>query len=144
MLVRGAFRRCPWCSGRGAFFTGWFQKADRCRTCGLHWRRGDVGFELGAAAMTAIITFGPLMVVLGAMVAAMWPDVDVVPMFAVLVVLAVTLPFVTYGPAYTMWQAVDIVMRPPVPDDFEPPSDPSRPDGAAGGGMPADVRRDDA
>lgn len=118
MLLRGACRRCAWCGGKG-FFTGWFAKQEACATCGLRWRRGDVGYELGAAGTTAIITFGPLVVVLGIMTAVMWPDVDVVPMFAVLVVLAIVLPFVTYGPSYTMWQAVDIVMRPPEPGDFD-------------------------
>lgn len=119
MLVRGAFRRCPWCGGRGAFFTGWFKKAEACRSCGLQWRRGDVGFELGAASTTAIITLGPLVVLLGVMVAITWPEVAVVPMFVVLVPLAVVLPLVTYGSSYLMWQALDLVMRPPNPDDFD-------------------------
>ena len=48
MLVRGLFRRCAWCGGRGAFFTGWTKKQSHCATCGLKWRRGDVGYELGA------------------------------------------------------------------------------------------------
>ncbi len=119
MLVRGAFRRCPWCGGRGAFFVGWFQKADHCQSCGLRWRRDDVGYELGAAAVAAIITFGPLMLILGGMVAVTWPDVEIVPMFVALGVLAVVLPLLLYGSAYIMWQAVDILMRPPTPDDFE-------------------------
>ncbi|SRR6056297_808319 len=119
MLLRGAFRRCAWCGGRGAFFTGWFKKAEHCQTCGLKWRRDDVGYELGAAAVTAIITFGPLMLILGGMVALTWPEVNVVPMFIVLAVLAVVLPFFTYGPAYCMWQAIDILLRPPEPGDFE-------------------------
>jgi uncharacterized protein (DUF983 family) len=119
MLLRGAFRHCAWCGGRGAFFTGWFKKAECCQSCGLRWRRDDVGYELGAAAMTAIITFGPLMLILGGMVAVTWPEVNVVPMFIVLAVLAIVLPFFTYGPAYCMWQAIDILLRPPEPDDFE-------------------------
>ena len=119
MFVRGAFRHCAWCGGRGAFFIGWFKKAEHCQSCGLKWRRDDVGYELGAAAVTAMITFGPLMLILGAMVAATWPDVNVVPMFIVLAVLAVGLPFFTYGPAYCMWQAIDILLRPPEPSDFE-------------------------
>lgn len=69
--------------------------------------------------MTAIITFGPLMLILGGMVAVTWPEVNVVPMFIVLAVLAVVLPFFNYGPAYCMWQAIDILLRPPEPDDFE-------------------------
>ncbi len=119
MLLRGAFRRCAWCGGRGAFFTGWFEKSEHCQTCGLGWRRGDVGYELGAASVTAIITLGPLMLILGGMVAVTWPDVNVAAMFVVLALLAVVLPFFTYGPAYCLWQAIDIVLRPPTPDDFE-------------------------
>jgi uncharacterized protein (DUF983 family) len=118
MLIRGAFRRCPWCGGRGAFFVGWFKKADCCQSCGLEWRRDDVGYELGAAAITAIITFGPLMLVLGAMVAVTWPEVAVGPMFAVLAVLAIGLPLLLYGSAYLIWQAIDLLMRHPTPLDF--------------------------
>lgn len=119
MLVRGLFRRCAWCGGRGAFFTGWYHKAEHCTSCGLKWRRGDVGFELGAAAITTIITFGPLMLTLGVMAAIAWPDVQALPMFIVLVVMAIGLPFITYGPSYCIWQAIDILLRPPEPDDFE-------------------------
>ncbi len=130
MLLRGLRRRCPWCGGKG-FFTGFATKQDTCATCGLHWRRGDVGYELGAAAVTAIITFGPLMLVLGAMVAITWPDIEVAPMFVVLVVLALVLPVVMYGPSYTVWQAIDIVMRPPQPADFDAPSSPVPADGSS-------------
>ena len=119
MLSRAVFRRCPWCGGRGAFFVGWFKKADNCQSCGLRWRRDDVGYELGAAAITAIITFGPLMLILGGMVAITWPEVELVPMYIALGVLAVTLPLITYGSAYLIWQTIDIVMRAPTPDDFE-------------------------
>ncbi|MBV1892724.1 MAG: DUF983 domain-containing protein [Ilumatobacteraceae bacterium] len=119
-LLRGALRRCPWCGGRGAFFVGWYKKADHCQTCGLGWRRDDVGYELGAAAITAIITFGPLILVLGGMVAVTWPDVEVGLMFAVLGVLAVVLPLLSYGSAYLIWQALDLTMRPPTREDFAP------------------------
>ena len=74
MLFRGLRRACPWCGGRHAFFTGWFHKTEHCRSCGLRWRRGDVGFELGAASMAAIIVLGPLIVGLGVMAALTWPD----------------------------------------------------------------------
>ena len=78
-----------------------------------------MGYELGAAAMTAIITFGPLMLFLGGMVAYTWPDVAVVPMFVVLVVLAIVMPLMLYGSAYLIWQAIDIMMRTPTPLDFQ-------------------------
>lgn len=117
MLLRGAFRRCPSCGGRGAFFTSWFGKAEACRTCGLRWHR-DVGYELGAAAVAAIIVMGPLLVVLGVVLAIMWPEVAVVPLMVVFVGAGLVLPIVLYPVSYTMWQAVDLFMKPAGPDDY--------------------------
>ena len=119
MLVRGAVRRCPWCAGRGAFFTSWFAKSPACHTCGLRWRRGDVGFELGAAAMAAVIVLGPLIVALGIVMAITWPEVRVLPTTVVFLVAAVVLPIVLYPVSYTMWQAVDLMMRPVEPEHFD-------------------------
>lgn len=84
----------------------------------MQWRRGDVGYELGAAAMAAIITLGLLVLAIGAAVLITWPDVEVVAMLVVLGIAAVLLPIVTYPMSYTMWQAVDVVMRPVSSDDF--------------------------
>jgi hypothetical protein len=53
------------------------------------------------------------------MVAITWPDVELLPMYLVLGSMAVLLPLITYGSAYLIWQSIDIVMRPPTPDDFE-------------------------
>lgn len=119
MLTRGVFRRCPWCGGRGAFFTGWFTKAPSCRTCGLRWRRGDVGFELGAAAIAAVLSLGTLVVLLVAALAITWPDTQALPLLAVLLPAAVVLPVVAYPLSYTVWQAVDLAMRPVEVDDFD-------------------------
>ena len=85
----------------------------------MRWRRDDVGFELGAAAIAAIITLGPLVLLLLALVVATWPDIEVVLMFVVLGVGAVVLPIVAYPRAYLIWQAVDIMMRPVEPGDFD-------------------------
>jgi uncharacterized protein (DUF983 family) len=98
MLFRGVRRACPWCGGRHAFFVGWFHKEAHCRSCGLRWRRGDVGFEL--AALT-------------------WPDIAVTPMLIVLGAGAVILPILLYPVSYTLWQALDIAMRPVTVDDFD-------------------------
>lgn len=78
-----------------------------------------MGFELGAASMAAIITLGPVILLLTAMLAVTWPEVEVVPMLVVLGIVAATLPIALYPTSYLLWQALDIVMRPPTPDDFE-------------------------
>ena len=115
-----------WCGGRRAFFTGWFKKSESCATCGLEWRRNDVGYELGAAAMAAIICMGPLVVALGIVTALTWPEFEPFPLFVTLVSGAIVLPIVLYPTSYTMWQAVDILMRPVEPDDFESQPRPAR------------------
>jgi hypothetical protein len=78
-----------------------------------------VGFELGAAAMAAIIAVGPLVLVLGVVLAITWSDIRVVPTMAVFLVAGLILPVVLYPMSYTMWQAVDLMMRPVEPEHFD-------------------------
>jgi uncharacterized protein (DUF983 family) len=118
MLLRGATWCCPWCGNGRAFFTGWFAKGPTCARCGLRWRRGDVGFELGAATVAAIVTLGGLVVALGVSLAVTWPEVAVVPLLIVLGIAALVVPVAIYPMTYTVWQALDLVMRPVAPDDF--------------------------
>lgn len=119
MLARALLRRCPWCGGRGAFFTSWFGKRTHCATCGLRWRRGDVGFELGALAMAAMLTLGPLIAVLAIALAVTWPVIPVVPLLAVLLPTGLVLPIVAYPISYTVWQALDVTFREVDPGDFD-------------------------
>lgn len=121
MLWRGLRRRCAWCGGRGAFFTGWFAKHEHCQTCGISWRRGYEGFELGALAISAVTCLGVLVVGLGIGVVATWPDVAVVPLLIVLGIGAVVVPIVIYPFSYTIWQGIDLAMRPPKPGEGAPP-----------------------
>jgi uncharacterized protein (DUF983 family) len=121
MIWRGARRRCPWCGGRGAFFTGWFAKQDRCRTCGLSWQRGYEGFELGAMTINIIVVFGTLIVGLVVAVAVTLPDIPVVPLVVALGAVAIIMPIVIYPVSYTLWQAVDVAMHPPDPTDGATP-----------------------
>lgn len=118
MLLRGALRRCPWCGDRRAFFTGWFTKRAACRRCGTPWRRGYEGFELGALAINTIVTLG--LIVVGATVAMVVtaPDFAVVPIVIGLVVGAAVVPVVLYPVSYTVWQAIDLAMRSPEPEEI--------------------------
>ena len=118
MLLRGAIWCCPWCGKRRAFFTGWFTKGPACGRCGLRWRRGDVGFELGAATVAAIVTLGGLVVALGVSLAVTWPKIAVMPLLIVLGIAALVVPIAIYPMTYTVWQALDLVMRPVAPGDF--------------------------
>lgn len=121
MLWRGVRRRCPWCAGRGAFFTGWFAKDERCRTCGLEWRRGDVGFELGALTISVIVCFGAIVAAIGVGIAVTAPDIPVLPLMLAVGVVAIVLPVVVYPVSYTIWQAIDLALRPPALGDMQIP-----------------------
>ena len=69
--------------------------------------------------MAAMITLGPLITALAVVLGITWPDVHVGAMLAVLVPTALLLPLVTYPLSYTIWQALDLIMRPAQPDDFD-------------------------
>ena len=45
------------------------------------------------------------------------PDVAVVPLLLILGAGALVLPVLVYPVSYTVWQAVDLAMRPPEPGD---------------------------
>ena len=120
MAWRGVRRRCAWGGGRGAFFTGWFAKQDRCRTCGIEWRRGYEGFELGALAISAVVCFGTLIVAMVIGILVTLPNIAVLQLLIILAVGAVVLPVIVYPISYTLWQAVDLAMRPPVVGDDVP------------------------
>lgn len=121
MLWRGVRRRCAWCNGRGAFFTGWFRKQEHCRTCGIGWHRGYEGFELGALVASLTMVFGLLVVVLTTGIVMTSPDVAVGPLVIAGAAIAVVVPIVTYPISYTIWQAIDLVTHPPEPGDGSPP-----------------------
>jgi uncharacterized protein (DUF983 family) len=115
MLLRGLFRRCAWCGGKGSFFTSWYKKADHCQTCGINWERGYEGYELGAATMGVFITFGTIIMWL---VLSVIIGVELVPLLLLAGVLAVCLPIITYPLTYTVWQGVDLFIRAPSEEDL--------------------------
>ena len=115
MIIRGLFRRCAWCGGRGSFFTSWYRKADQCQTCGINWERGYEGYELGAATMGVFMTFGSIIVW---MVISVLAGVSLVPLLVVAGVLAVTVPILGYPLTYTIWQGVDLTIRAPSEEDI--------------------------
>ncbi len=118
MLLRGAFRRCPHCGGKGAFFDGWYKRGERCHTCGLLWERKLEGFELGSMTVNVILTFGTMLITMGIGVIFSYPDVAVVPILGVIVGVAVVMPVVIFPMTYSIWLAVDLFMRKPEPEEL--------------------------
>jgi uncharacterized protein (DUF983 family) len=110
MLGRALLRRCPRCGGAG-WFSGWFTKTERCRTCGYRYER-QPGFLVGALTINTIVTFGLLAVVLVVGIVLSYPDIALVPILAAAAVVTVLVPIVGYPFSYTIWAAVDLTMRP--------------------------------
>lgn len=71
-------------------------------------------------AINAVLVLGTLLVAMTIGVALTLPDVDVPVLLAILGVGAVVLPVLVYPVGYTLWQAVDLAMRPPEPGEAPP------------------------
>ena len=120
MAARALLRRCPWCAGRGAWFLGWFRRAERCRTCGLRWNRRQDGFELGAMTVATLITGGSVMIFLMVSIIVTYPEIAVLPVAIGGAAIALGMPVLTYPFTYTLWSAFDLAVHPPTRDEFAP------------------------
>lgn len=112
MMRRALILHCPWCGSRRTFIRKWLGKYERCRTCGVRWRREE-GFELGAVALNTLFTFLALAVgmTIGFILTA--PDIPVWPMILSLVGIAVVMPIVIYPFTFTIWLAFDLAVHRP-------------------------------
>lgn len=126
LLGRGLLRRCPWCGDRRAYFTGWFARRDTCRVCDRGYRRGDHAFEYGAVVVNIILTFGLLLAGFAVLVVATMPDMPVLGASIGGVVVALVLPLVLYPVSFTLWQAIDLIMRSPTDDELAGTAEASR------------------
>jgi len=119
MLLRGLSRRCPHCGNRHAFFENWFVRRERCAGCGLRWERNYEGFMLGAMAISFITTGGSLLITMAIGVIASYPEVALVPVLASTVLVTLLVGIFGYPISYTLWQAIDLYLRPVAEDDGE-------------------------
>lgn len=119
MMWRGLFRRCPHCGNRHSFFTKWFVRHERCVGCGLRWERNYEGFMLGAMAMSFITTGGLLLLTMGIGVVVTYPNVALVPVLTSTIGVTLLVGVGGYPISYTLWQAIDLYLRPISQDDGE-------------------------
>ena len=112
MLRRAVMLRCPWCGSRRTFVRRWFGKYDRCRTCGIRWRREE-GFELGAVTINIVLTFMVLTAAMTIGFIRTSPDIPVLPMVMSLVGVAILMPIVIYPFTFTIWLALDLAVHRP-------------------------------
>ena len=118
MVRRALVLRCPWCGSRRTFIHHWLGKHERCRTCGIRWRREE-GFELGAVAINTVVTFLALTVGMTLGFVLTYPDVAVGAMVLSLIGVAVLLPIVIYPFTYTIWLAFDLAVHRPEASELD-------------------------
>src|SRR3954463_11613336 len=119
MFRRALVLHCPWCGSRTTFIRRWLGKYERCRTCGIRWRREE-GFELGAVTINTILTFIVLTAGMPGGFIPTAPAIPVVPMVRALLGVALVMPILIYPFAYTIWLAFDLgVHRPETPELLE-------------------------
>lgn len=118
MLRRGIIRRCALCGGKGAWYTGWYQKQDRCKTCGFKWGRNQVGNSLGAMTMSVIVTFMLILLTIAIGSIATYPEIAVVPIILVSIGIVAVVPGGLYPVFYTFWFGVDLLMNPPSDEEL--------------------------
>jgi uncharacterized protein (DUF983 family) len=116
MMRRAVVLHCPWCGARRTFIRRWLGKYERCRTCGIRWRREE-GFELGAVAINTTLTFLALAIGMTIGFVMTSPDIPVLSMVLSLAGVAVFMPILIYPLTYTTWLAFDLaVHRPEAPE----------------------------
>lgn len=81
--------------------------------CGHGYRRGDDAFELGAITANIILTFGSILLSILVLVSITAPDVPIALVTIVGASIALIGPALFYPLSFTLWQAVDLWMRPP-------------------------------
>ncbi len=112
MIRRGLVLRCPWCGSRRTFIRRWLGKYERCRTCGIRWRREE-GFELGAVTLNTVLTFIVLTICMTVGFIMTSPDIPVLPFVLSLVGIAVLMPIMIYPFTFTLWLAIDLAVHRP-------------------------------
>lgn len=119
LLLRGLTRRCPLC-GSGDTFASWFRMRTRCPRCNFPFERIE-GHWIGALGMNTVVSFGLLLVTLAVGFVLTWPEPPVVTLTAAGLAVAILVPFLFFPFSRTLWSAIDLLMRPPSPeDDIDP------------------------
>lgn len=113
-----AFRlHCPSC-GQGGIFHAWFKMERRCPSCRFWFERGD-GYFIGATCVNLMLAIViPAAVILAGLLVT-WPRSPWTLLEALGIALAVAVPVGFYPFARMVWLAIDLVVRPIHPTEYE-------------------------
>lgn len=111
MLLRAFTRRCPACGG-GPLFSRWIKVAKQCPQCGLRLTRGEEGYALGAIWFNLIAAEAVGTTLWVGTLIATWPSPPWELLHWLGPVVAITMPFLFYPFARTLFLAFDLCFRP--------------------------------
>ena len=119
MLWRGLTLACPSCGGRG-LFRHWalFAIRERCPSCGLKFERME-GHWLGAVAVNTVVSAAAVILSVVAAMLVWGTDVSRSLLLATAAPVGVGVPVLFDPVSRTLWTAIDALVRPPSPSDFD-------------------------
>lgn len=99
----------------------WFTIRPRCPACGLRFERGgddEHDYWFGAYTLNFIVTEVIFGIALLVVLLLTWPEPPWRLILYAGAALMIVTPIVFYPFSKTIWLAIDLVFRPPEPDDF--------------------------
>lgn len=108
VVLRGLFRRCPYCGG-GKIFSSWFRLKPACPRCGFDFER-EPGWWIGGLIVNMAAVLAAFSATFAIGVIAFWPDV---PWGWVQIAngVAITLTSIFFYPmSKTVWLGIDLLM----------------------------------
>ena len=117
LLWRALRLRCPNCGGR-PLFKKWLQMQERCPSCGMRLERGEEGYQVGAYMFNIVAAELFFAAVFLITLAYRWPAPpwDLL-LYGGMAMMVVT-PVLFYPFSKDVFLAVDMIFRPPAPEDF--------------------------
>lgn len=105
--------RCPHC-GVGHPLRSWFRLRHACPACGMRVDRGEgEDYYLGGMFFNIMVSETIFAVVLGIVVAILWPHVPWDAIEYALIGAMVIVPIAFYPMSRLLWLALDLLLRPP-------------------------------
>jgi uncharacterized protein (DUF983 family) len=119
LMTRALRFRCPHC-GKGYVLTRSGSVRIQCSVCGLRFQRSSDDYFSGAMFFGMMIGEGLFALTLLIVLVASWPDVPWTALtygtpIGMLLLLPILLPF-----SKVVWLAVDVLIRPVMPDELYP------------------------
>ena len=108
LLARSVKRQCPMCGAPG-IFKDWFTLRSECPRCGYVFAR-ESGYFLGSYPLNLIVAeIVPVALMVALLV---WSDLSWIWLEALLIPVAIGLPFLLFPFAQMIWMAIDLYITP--------------------------------